>query len=173
MIKKAILATTVIAGVCGLGAVLLRPDWLPSAGGPSKDVRTRAEGYWGARVAGDMKQMAPFMHPLQAAAQDNSMLVTESYEITKVEVNGDNATVGIKASYQVKMAQMSSLKREVTSDDHWVRYQGQWYHALHPVGFGEVLAHGLGKWKPPTAPPKPAAQKAPAPKPTADAVSKP
>ena len=158
MIKKVILATTVIAGLCGVGAVMLHPNWLPGHG-PSSVVRERAKGYWNARVAGDSKQLAPFVHPLQTEAQDNSMLQTESYEITKVEVNGDNATVGIKATYHVKMAQMTSIKREVDSEDHWVRYKDQWYHALHPVGFGEVLAQGLGKWKPPTAPPKPAAPK--------------
>lgn len=158
MIKKAILATTVIVGVCGLGIVLLRPSFLPQYG-QQNEVRKRAEGYWNARLTGDQKQLVPFIHPLQAALQENTMLVTKEYEITKVEVKGDKATVAIKAKYDLKMAQASSIKREVESNDEWVRYNGQWYHALHPVGFGEVLAQGIGKWKPPTAPPQPTAAK--------------
>ena len=151
MIKKAILATAAVAGLCGLGAALLRPDWLPFFG-TSHAVRQRAEQYWTARVAGDLKGMAPYVHPLQGAIQENSLLATDQYEITHVEVKGAEATVAVTAKYHLKMSQIKNIDREVTSNDPWVLYQGQWYHALHPVGFGEILAQGLGKWKPPTAP---------------------
>jgi len=170
MIKKAILATAAIAGLCAAGTVLLRSEWIPGRG-PESVVRKRAEGYWNARVAGDPKLMAPYSHPFQAAIQENTLLVTDAFEITKVQVDGDKATVGIKAKYHLKMSQMQAINREMESEDHWVRYKDQWYHALHPVGFGEVLAQGIGKWKQPTAPPKQPAPVDPAP--PAASVAKP
>jgi hypothetical protein len=149
MIKKAILAAVALAGVCAVGMALLRPEWLPFVG-PSARVRARAEGYWNARVAGDAKALAPFAHPLQKTQPEGSTLATDSFEITSVAVNGDEATVSLKAKYRVRMPQMRNIEREVSHEETWVRYENQWYRALHPVGLGEVLSQGLGKWKPPT-----------------------
>ena len=84
MMKKAILATAAIAGLCAVGTVLLRSEWIPGRG-PESVVRKRAEGYWNARVAGEPKLLAEYAHPFQAAMQENTLLVTDAYEITKVE----------------------------------------------------------------------------------------
>jgi hypothetical protein len=148
--KKTVLAVVAALGLTAVAAALLRPDLLSHVGfGPERAVRKRAEGYWDARIENDPKKIAPFVHPLQKAEQENTLLVTQSYEITRVEVNGDQARVGIKAKYRLRLPQMSNIEREVTHDDGWVRYKGEWYHELHPVGLGEVLQQGLGKWKPP------------------------
>lgn len=151
MMKKAIFAAAAVAGLCGVGAVLLRPDWLPLLG-TTAAVRARAEGYWNARLTGDPKATAPFAHPFQKAQTASSALATDSFEITGVTVKGDQATVSLKAKYRVQTAQVRNLEREITHEDRWVRYEGEWYRALHPVGFSEVLSHSLGKWKPPTGP---------------------
>ncbi len=150
MKKKVVIGAVVVFGVCSLAVVLARPDWIGL--GADRAVARRAEAYWTARVAGDLKALAPYVHPLQKSIQEDSILVTESYEITDVKVDGDEALVAIKAKYRLKHPMMSKLEREVSHDDKWVRYKGEWYHALHPVGLGEVLQQGLGKWKPPVDP---------------------
>jgi hypothetical protein len=151
--KKALFGTVLVFGVCSLAVVLARPQWIGL--GTERALRKRAAGYWDARLANDMKAMSPYVHPLQKSIQENTILVTESYEITDVKVEGDEAVVGIKAKYRLKEPLMAKVEREVTHDDKWVRYKGEWYHAPHPVGLGEVLQQGLGKWKPPTEAPPP------------------
>lgn len=154
MKKKLLLATVALLGLGAIAAAYMNPSWFSILGlGPERAVRKRAEGYWVARVANDNKGMAPFVHPLQKAVQENSLLLTDSFEILGVSVQGDEAKVEIKAKYRLKLPQTSGLEREITHQDTWVRYGGEWYHALHPVGFGEVLQQGIGKWKPPTGPP--------------------
>lgn len=148
--KKALFGLVLLFGVCSLAVVLSRGGWIGL--GAERAVRKRAVGYWEARLANDAKGMAPYTHPLQKSFQDNTLLVTESYEITGVKVDGDEATVGIKAKYRLKQPLMTKVERDVTHNDKWVRYKGEWYHAPHPVGLGEVLEQGLGKWKPPTEP---------------------
>lgn len=153
MKKKILLAVVAALGLTAVAAAILRPDLLSMLGfGPERTVRKRAVAYWEARVANDTSSMATYAHPLQRAQQENTLLVTDAYEITSVRVDGDKATVGIKAKYHLKMPQMKNLERDVVHDDIWVRYKGEWYHDLHPVGLGEVLQRGLGKWKPPTEP---------------------
>ena len=153
MKKKLLLTVVALLGLGAIAAAYLDPDWLSVLGlGPERAVRNRAQGYWTARVANDMKAMAPFIHPQQQAVQENSLLLTDSFEIMGVTVNGDEAKVEVKAKYRLKLPQTNKLEREITHEDTWVRFQGEWYHALHPVGFGEVLQQGLGKWKPPANP---------------------
>ncbi len=154
MIKRKIaVGVLMIAGACGVTAIAAGSGWLSTLGlGPERAVRARAAGYWNARMTGDLKALAPYVHPLQKSLQENNVLATDSFEITGVKVNGDEATVGVKAKYEVKLGQTSRLGREMAMEDHWVRYKGQWYHALHPTGFGEILRQGLGKWKPPAEP---------------------
>lgn len=166
MKKKIVVGMLLGFGLCGVAVVLARPDWVGF--GSERVVRKRAEAYWNARVANDLKAQAPYVHPLQKALQDNSILITETYEITGVKVDGDNALVGIKAKYRLKHPLMSKVEREISHDDKWVRYKGEWYHGLHPVGLGETLEQGLGRWKPPTESsakaPVPPAPVSPAPK---------
>jgi hypothetical protein len=151
--KKILLATVALLGLGAIAAAYMHPDWLSMLGfGEERAVRKRAEGYWNARIANDAKAMAPFIHPLQKAVQENTLLLTDSYEILGVKVNGNEAKVELKAKYRLKLPQTNKLEREITHEDTWVRYNEEWYHGLHPVGFGEVLQQGLGKWKPPTAP---------------------
>ncbi len=149
MKKKVLLAIVALLGIGALAAA-----WFSMIGfGPERAVRKRAEGYWIARVANDDKAMTPYIHPLQKAVQENKLLLTDSFEILGVTISGDEARVQVKAKYRLKLPQTNKLEREITHEDGWVRYGGEWYHALHPVGFGEVLQQGLGKWKAPTAPP--------------------
>ncbi len=157
--KKIVIGSALVLSLCGVIVALARPDWFGR--GAETAVRKRAEGYWNARVAGDPKALAPYVHPLQKSIQENSILVTDSYEVTGVKVEGDEALVGIKAKYRLKHPMTSKLERELTHEDKWVRYNGEWYHGLHPVGLGELLRQGLGKWKPPTGPsPSPASPEA-------------
>ena len=148
MKKKVIIGAVLSLGLCGLSVALVRPSWIGF--GEEKTIRKRAQGYWDARVSGELKAIAPFAHPLQKALQDNSVLITESYEITGVKVDGDTASVGVKAKYRLKQAAFAKVTREIALDDQWVRYKGEWYHQVHPVGFSDILMQGLGKWKPPT-----------------------
>lgn len=153
MKKKLLLAALAILSLGALSTAYLHPNWLSVLGlGPERAVRKRAEGYWNARVANDLKAMAPYVHPLQGAIQENSLLLTDSFEITDVTVDGNSAKVTIKAKYRLKLPKVNKLERELTHEDSWVQYKGEWYHALHPVGFGEILKQGLGKWKPPVDP---------------------
>jgi hypothetical protein len=149
--KKTLIGAVLVFACCSLAVVLARPGWIGL--GPERAVRKRAEGYWDARVAKDLRGLAPFVHPLQRAIQENSILETDSYEITRVQVDGDVAIVGIKAKYRLKQPLVRNIDRELLHDDKWVRYKGEWYHAPHPVGLGEILEQGLGKWKPPKEPP--------------------
>lgn len=164
MKKRVLVGAVVSLGLCGLIVAAARPEWFGF--GAASSVRARARGYWDARLKGDVQSVAPFVHPLQKAVTDNSVLITEAYEITGVKVEGDEALVGIKAKYRFKSPLMAKMSRDITHQDKWVRYRGQWYHAQHPVGLGEVLEQGLGKWKPavdtttPPAPQAPASQPA-------------
>ena len=171
MKKKLLVGSVIVLGLTAVAMVATQPGWLTSlVFGEERAVRNRAEAYWTARQAGDLRAMAPFVHPLQKAVQENDLLETRSFEITNVTVKGDEALVAVKGKFRVKLARTSSADREMDQEDHWVRYQGQWYHALHPVGFGEILQRGLGKWKQPKAPatqpapvaPKPEVSSAPA-----------
>jgi hypothetical protein len=175
MKKKVLIGGVIVLGLAAGAMMATRTGWLTALVlGEEGAVKKRAEAYWSARVSGDMKAMAPYVHPLQQAVQQNDLLETRSYEITNVKVEGDEALVAIKAKYRVKMARTSSADRELAHDDRWVRYKGVWYHALHPVGFGEILQHGLGQWKAPTTPPPPAtpapATPSPAPSPAASSA---
>jgi hypothetical protein len=137
--------------VLGLAAVclaLVRPQWVP---GSSSSLRRRAEGYWTARAAGDLKGMSLYAHPDQQPLPSDTLLATTGFEITDVKVDGENGFVSIKAKHRVKLSETNSLERDLVHRDSWVRLDGEWYHALHPVGVGEILSHGLGKWKPPVA----------------------
>ena len=156
MKKKILVGAVIVLGLTAVAMVATQPGWLMSLVlGEERAVRKRAEAYWTARQAGDLRAMAPFVHPLQKAVQENDLLETRAFEITGVTVKGDEALVGVKGKFRVKLARTSSADREMTQDDRWVRYKGVWYHALHPVGFGEVLKQGLGKWKEPQAPATP------------------
>jgi hypothetical protein len=152
--KKIVLVGVVVLGLGGAAAAVARPDWFSFLGlGQERAVRKRAEGYWNARLANDMKAMAPFAHPLQKTLPENKLLTTETYEITDIKIEGDEAMVAVKAKYKLKLGEkLNTVNRELDHQDHWVRYKGEWYHALHPVGLGEILHHGLGKWKPPVDP---------------------
>jgi hypothetical protein len=172
MKKKILIGALIAVSLAAVAMVATKPGWLTSlVFGEERVVRKRVEGYWTARLAGDLKAMAPYIHPLQKAVQENDLLETRSYEIGDIQIKGDQAMVAVKAKYRVKLARTSSAERELAQEDHWVRYKGQWYHALHPVGFGELLEQGLGRWRPktdevlapPPSPPNPAAPPADAP----------
>ena len=79
-------------------------DWLNSIGllGSERQVRERIEGYWDARVEGDPAKISEFEHPDQKAAFNPGMLVTESYEILKLEVDGDNAVAEVALVTYIK-----------------------------------------------------------------------
>ncbi len=153
MKKKLLLVAIAVLGLCAVSVAVLKPGWLGPLGlGEERAVRKRAEGYWNARVAGDLKAIAPYVHPLQKSIQENNVLLTDSFEIAGVTVNGDHATVAVKAKHRVKLARVANVDREMEHEDRWVRYKGEWYHELHPTSFGEILQQGLGKWKPPVDP---------------------
>ena len=153
MKKKILVGAVIVLGLTAVAMVASQPSWLTSlVFGEERSVKKRAEAYWTARQAGDLRAMAPFIHPLQKSVQENDLLETRSFEITGITIKGDEALVGVKGKFRVKLARTTSTDRELVQDDRWVRYKGEWYHSLHPVGFGEVLQQGLGKWKGPKNP---------------------
>ena len=84
MKKKLLLAVVALLGLGAVAAAYMNPSWLSMIGlGPERAVRKRAEGYWNARIENDNKAMAPFVHPLQKAIQENSLLLTDSFEILR------------------------------------------------------------------------------------------
>ena len=94
MTKKVMIGVGLVVAI-GLGAFysLGGMSWLDAQGfrGQDRLVRARVEGYWQARVDGDVDKIASYAHPDQSGAFDPGILVTESYEIRSLEVDGDNA----------------------------------------------------------------------------------
>ncbi len=79
------------------------------------------------------------------------LLVTESYDLKGVEVNGDRATATIEVVSRLKHPRLGQQRLEKTVVEGWVLYEGQWYRAPGPVTFGDKIKAVSGTWVPPWA----------------------
>jgi hypothetical protein len=147
------------AGALGWGAT--HPEWLGKLGlqSPERTLRSRIDGYWQARVQGDLSQMAQYIHPLQGGVPDPGMLVTESYELEDVQIDGDSAVAMLRVRSRLKHPILSARERDTELQSRWVRYEGQWYQDVSPIGLNQAIKMYNGEWTPPTAAPtEPAVQ---------------
>jgi hypothetical protein len=116
-----------------------KTDWLDGWRDQRKVLHKRIDEYWQARQAGDLDAQAKYMHPLQKSRALSNMLITDSYAIEALEINGDSATGTIRVRSHISQPQLAARSREAVLKDKWVRYEGQWYQDIGPSNFKEVL----------------------------------
>lgn len=153
--KKLMIGLVVSLTVGGLAvAALGGMSWLDDLGlrGPERQVRSRMLGYWEARLKADMQGMGEFIHPAQTTLPNPGMLVTEAYEIQDLAVDGDAAVATVKLRSRLKHSLFSQMTREVTIEDRWVRYKGQWFKQPGPVTMYDAIQSHRGRWTPPVVP---------------------
>jgi hypothetical protein len=126
--------------------------WVDSLGlrGQKRALEQRVVAYWQARVDGDLERVAKYFHPLQQVIPDPGLLVTESYQVNDIAIEGDRATAKLTVHSRLKHPILSTRDRTVELDNQWVRYQGQWYLEARPMGFHELIQEYQGQWKSPT-----------------------
>jgi hypothetical protein len=154
--KRIVLAVLLLAVGAGLAFTSFGGlAWLDSKGfrGDERQLRSRLDAYWNARVERNDEGMRPFQHPLQTTKAETGMLQTESYNVERLTVEGDEALATIHVVARLRHPLLGGKTREVTIEDSWVRYQDNWYRAITPVGYAETMRAVQGDWAPPTAPP--------------------
>jgi len=140
--KKLVIIVVLILIAGGVAfATLGGMSWLDSTGlrGQERLLKGQIEAYWQARIDQDMETMAEFEHPLSDGVADAGMLVTDSYSIDRIEVNGDEALSVVKLVTHIKHPLLSGRTREVNMRDIWVRYEGEWYRDVHPTSFSDII----------------------------------
>ena len=114
MKKIVIIAVVIVA----LGAAALVSfgglSWLDSTGlrGQDRLVESRVRGYWQARVNRDLDGQVEYLHPLQGTVADSGMLVTESFEIKGIVVEGDEAVADLVVKSRLKHPILDHGRRE-------------------------------------------------------------
>lgn len=141
---------TVMLGGLGFSA-MGGMSWVDGLGlrGTQRLIHSRMVGYWDARVANDSERMAEYVHPARPLLIQPGTLITESYEIGDVKIEGDRAFAITKISTRLKHAMFSSKSREVRLRDKWVRFNGKWYREPGPVTIGDAIKKLNGTWVPP------------------------
>jgi hypothetical protein len=144
----AVLGGAALAAMGGMG-------WLDATGlrGEERLVRTRVEGYWQARMDGDLEAIAGYVHPLQGQVPEPGILMTEGYELHGVAVDGDEATAKVTVKSRLKHPVLSSRGRTLEMDSRWVKYEGKWYMAITPTNIYDTIRAHQGTWTPPTTAP--------------------
>jgi hypothetical protein len=146
----------VLAGVVAVAGITVQAmggvAWLDSMGlrGQEKLVESRLKAYWDARVDGDLARMSEFIHPLQEAVPDPGMLVTESYEIADLTVAESVADARLQVKSRLKHPILSSRERDVELVNRWVKYEGNWYVDVTPIGLNDVIKKHKGEWTHPS-----------------------
>ena len=152
--KKIVMIAVVVVAL-GAGALVAFGglSWLDSTGlrGQERLVESRVRGYWQARVDRNLEAQVEFLHPLQGTVADSGMLVTESFEIKEVSVDGDEAYADLVVRSRLKHPILSARDRTVEMQTRWVKHEGTWYRALAPQTVFEIIQNEQGNWTPPTA----------------------
>jgi hypothetical protein len=152
--KKFVIILVVVVAL-GAGALVSfgGMSWLDSMGlrGQDRLVESRVRGYWQARVDRDLEEQVEFLHPQQGSVADSGMLVTESFEITGIEIDGDDAVADLVVKSRLKHPILSARDRTVEMQTKWVKHEGKWYRALAPQTVFEIIQNEHGNWTPPTA----------------------
>lgn len=117
-------------------------DWLTANGflGQERLLRSRLDGYWQARVKGDLAAMAQYIHPEQRGiANPGGLLTTEKYEVKSLEINGERAVAVVDMRARVSTPSMAGFTRDITTKDVWVKQAGGWYREKQLVGINSIL----------------------------------
>jgi hypothetical protein len=136
MKKKILIAAIVLLAVGGLAFETAGGmGWLESTGllGRERQARAAVNGYWQARVEDDLDKMGAYVHPLQPGMYDPGMLVTTSYQISELGIEGDEATVKVDATFRIDHPSLSHVERKKLLEERWVRYEGNWYRELQQL----------------------------------------
>ncbi|MFQ5767233.1 MAG: hypothetical protein ACE5ID_04540 [Acidobacteriota bacterium] len=151
MKRIAMLAVLAVLGGGAAFAWVGGLSWLDSLGlrGDEALLRSRVEAYWQARVEGEMEKQVPYIHPLQKSIPEPGMLITEKAKVLDLRLDGDEAYATVDMTVRLKHAILGNKEREVKLEDKWVRYQGEWYKDVHPVGLTNIIKEAEGKWKNP------------------------
>jgi len=152
---KKIVINSVVVLALGVAALVSFGGlgWLDSTGlrGQDRLVEARVKGYWQARVDRNLEGQVEYLHPLQGTVADSGMLVTESFEIKSVSVEGDEAVADLVVKSRLKHPILSARDRTVEMQTRWVKHEGTWYRALAPQTVFEIIQNEQGNWTPPTA----------------------
>ena len=151
--KKVIIGLVLALGLGGLAVTANGGlSWVDSLGlrGQERLVKSRIENYWQARMDEDVDGMSRFVHPLQQSVAQPGMLVTESFELGDVTIDGDSATAQLTVKHRLRHPVLSSRDRTVELNTRWVRYEGKWYRDVTPVGMYEAIKSYRGEWISPT-----------------------
>ena len=131
--KKMWIAVVAVVAVAGAGLVTVGADWLAASGflGQEKALETRVNGYWAARVDADVTRMANYVSPGEAVP-DPGMLMTESFTLNELAVEGDEAQATLTVQSRVRHPLLAQNVRESRIVQRWVRTDGDWYVELGP-----------------------------------------
>jgi len=114
--KKIVIVSVVVLAL-GVAALVSFGGlgWLDSTGlrGQDRLVEARVKGYWQARVDRNLEGQVEYLHPLQGTVADSGMLVTESFEIKSVSVEGDEAVADLVVKSRLKHPILSARDRTV------------------------------------------------------------
>ena len=152
--KKIVIISVVIVA---LGAAALISfgglSWLDSTGlrGQERLVESRVRGYWQARVDRNLEAQVEFLHPQQGTVADSGMLVTESFELKGITIEGEEAFADLVVKSRLKHPILSARDRTVEMQTKWVKHEGTWYRALAPQTVFEIIQNEQGNWTPPSA----------------------
>lgn len=141
---------TVTVAIFGFLALPAGRAWLTASGllGEERLIRSRVERYWNARVDGDLATMSRYQHPEQPEVAEGGMLVTESFEIRSIQIDGDQAVATIKMHTRLKQPRLSTFERDIIAEDRWVRLDGEWRRDKRPANLRELLRGVQGQLHP-------------------------
>jgi len=141
MKRFALLLIVAAAALGGLFALAGGMDWLTATGllGQERLVRSRLDGYWQARVKGNLEEMAQYIHPEQRGIPDPGMLNTERYEVKSLAIDGERAVAVVDLRARLTNPVLAGITRDVTTQDVWVMHAGRWYREKQPVGIHSIL----------------------------------
>jgi hypothetical protein len=83
--------------------------------------------------------MSRLQHPDQPLVADPGMLVTESYEIQSIEIDGDHAVAVVALHARLNHPRLSGFDRDIVTHDRWVRIEGQWHRDKQPTSLRQML----------------------------------